>query len=240
MANYTSDTDRIWVDSVSSDTLGLFVDTLNIPPMATQRYNSWTTRADEDSFSADDTYNDISYSVELIKFYPTALDDQYIHNYFRNPEKLQLSCKPNVFYKVTSFNLEQPENLLGKRYRYRANFTLSPFAYSVDDELTEYSNGDAVTYIGTRYGKPLIAIKGGGAESTVRISINGYSIQITDVQAGEVLYIDSEQKLVRDNNGQMIYNRVSGRYPILDFGSSTISWTGELEYVKLIKNERWL
>jgi phage-related protein len=97
-----------------------------------------------------------------------------------------------------------------------------------------------VTYIGTRYGKPLIAIKGGGAESTVRITINGYSIQINDVQAGEVLYIDSEQKLVRDNNGQMIYNRVSGRYPMLDFGSSTISWTGELEYLKMIKNERWL
>ncbi len=239
MANYTSE-DKFWLNGISSDTLGVWVDTLGVPPMPKQRYASWTTRADENGYYPDDTYEDIDYSIDFYKFFPTALDDQYIHNFFAVPEKLILSNKDNVFYRICDFSLDQPENYNGKRYHYRARFKLSPFAYSVDDELTEYSNGDAVTYIGTRYGKPLIAIKGGGAESTVRITINGYSIQINDVQTGEVLYIDSEQKLVRDNNGQMIYNRVSGRYPILDFGSSTISWTGELEYLKMIKNERWL
>lgn len=239
MANYTEGTVKFWIDGISSDTLGVWVDTLSVPPMPKQRYVSWSTRADTNGFYADDTYEDITYSIDFYKFFPTALDDQYIHNYFKNPEKLILSSKPTMFYRITDFSLDPPDNLDDKRYHYRANFRLSPFSYSVDDTLTQIQNGDAIAYIGTRYGKPLIVIKGNSL-SDVRITINSTAIEIKDVSMGEILYIDSEQKLVRDNSGQMIYNRVSGKYPYLDAGSNQISWTGDLEYLKIIKNERWL
>lgn len=239
MANYTHDTEKFVIDGRSSDSIGVWVDTLPVPPMAKQRYTTWTTKADSNGYYSDDTYEDILYSIDFYKFYPSSLDDRYIHEYFRDPEKLVLSSNPSVYYRITDFNLDQPENYDHKRYHYRANFRLSPFAYTIETEATQLENGGVVAYAGTRYGKPLIVIKGNSL-SDVRITINSTAIEIKDVSMGEILYIDSEQKLVRNNDGQMIYDRVTGKYPYLDAGGNQVTWTGDLEYLKIMKNERWL
>ena len=61
MADITS-RDYFLLDGVSSATVGLYVDTPPIPPLAKLRYTTWQTGIDMDNASPDDVFENITLS----------------------------------------------------------------------------------------------------------------------------------------------------------------------------------
>lgn len=240
--SFTSDTDYIKIDGVSSDTVGLYFDYLEVPPMARQRFTEWTTRNDENGFSRDDTYENIVLPLNCYTFMNDDYDNTAIYEYFSIGDKLELSRLSGYYYKIVDMRINSIQQRYGgKRIDYSLTFTLSPFRYSISNNPISLTNGGTVAYSGTRYGKPVISGVVGAAGDIIVYSSDG-SVQdiltVKDCTVGETLYIDTQRKIVHDGTN-VILNRVEGSYPILRKGNNTITWSGTFNSVQMVKNERW-
>lgn len=94
-----------------------------------------------------------------------------------------------------------------------------------------------VENIGNYISKPVVTLKGKG---TVEFILNGNSLfRYTFADTEELVIIDSEKQDAYF--GTNLKNRnMSGEFPILNIGASTIKWTGELAKIKVLSKSRWL
>lgn len=238
--SFTADDDKIVLDGVSSDAMGLYFDYLEVPPMAQQRKTKWSTRRDEDGFSNDDTYENLSYPFSCFTFMNDDYYNSAIYRYFAEAKKLEIARLPDWYYKIVDVRLASEQILGGKRIGYKGTFELSPFRYKVDNDPVTINNNATITYNGTRYGKPVIfGVSGTAQDLIVNCTHNNVQERLTilNCQAGETIYIDTERKIVHDGTN-ILFNRVDGVYPTLQTGENTISWDGQFSSAQLIKNER--
>ena len=239
--NYVADFDSIKINDVSSDELGLYFDYLDVPPMAHQRRTRWSTRRDEDGFSADDTYENIIWPFACYTFMNENYYNSAIYQYFAEAKKLEISRLPGYHYKVVDIQLSAPEQLLGgKRIAYKGTFELSPFRYANNNNPVAITNGATFEYNGTRYGKPIISGTSAASQELIITCTHGNTqdrLSIANCTAGETLYIDTERKIVH-NGTSIILNRVDGVYPTLQPGNNSITWEGTFNNVQIVKNRR--
>lgn len=242
MANYTSDY-YFKINGVSSNEYGIFVDTLQPVPHAQQRYTTGTTR--EPYGIPDDVFEPISYYISFYKFFPESMDDSTLRAFLVNGTVLQLSNYPDIYFKILTMNVIEVSGMHdNRRIDYRLSFALAPFRYGLENDWVTLSKGDTIENIGTWFSKPLIELYKPFGTITITINNVDYEFRGMTHDGGgsrpglDHVFIDSQRLIVYNGENEMYIGRDDGRYPRLEVGENTISWSGEVETVKIKVNWR--
>ncbi len=233
--NFVSDTEKFSLDGVSSDTLGLFVDFLAPVPLADQRYTDFNTGADEQGTTPDDVFNNIQYQIRFYTFLPDDYNDTAIKAFCYGKSVLTLSRFPDYYFKIKKTNLQAADGSgYGKRIDYTLTLTLAPFRYTVDNEQITLASGDSIVNEHTRYSKPEFEITGTG---DITLTVNGAEFSVKGLEANQTIIIDSSRHITYSGN-TLLTGKTEGKYPLLDVGSNTVSWTGSVSSIKYKGNWR--
>lgn len=233
--NFVSDTEKFTLDGVSSDTLGLFVDFLAPVPLAEQRYTDFNTGADEQGTTPDDVFNNIQYQIRFYTFLPDDYNDTAIKAFCYGKSVLTLSRFPDYYFKIKKTSLQAADGSgYGKRIDYTLTLTLAPFRYTVDNEQITLASGDSIVNEHTRYSKPEFEITGTG---DIALTVNGAEFAVKGLETNQTIIIDSARHVTYSGNTLLI-GKTEGKYPLLDVGSNTVSWTGSISSIKYRGNWR--
>lgn len=233
--NFVSDTEKFSLDGVSSDTLGLFVDFLAPVPLAEQRYTDFNTGADEQGTTPDDVFNNIQYQIRFYTFLPDDYNDTAIKAFCYGKSVLTLSRFPDYYFKIKKASLQAADGSgYGKRIDYILALTLAPFRYTVGNEQITLVSGDSIVNEHTRYSKPEFEITGTG---DITLTINGAEFTVSGLETNQTIIIDSARHVTYSGN-TLLTGKTEGKYPLLDVGSNTISWTGSISSIKYKGNWR--
>lgn len=236
MADYTSEY-SFTIDGVSSDTHGIWVDTLEPVPHAKQRYTSGYTGSDEPYAIPDNVFEPITYRIIFRKFYPEDMDDSALRAFLIKGSVLQLSTLPDVYFKILTINCSQiSQTADNKRVNYQVTFTLKPFRYGTPNNWITISSGDTVVNSGTWYSKPLIELT--GADGNVTLNVNSVEYRLLALSPTNKIYIDSSRFIIYNDENLLITGKDNGKLPILEVGNNVITWTGTVETVKIRTNWR--
>lgn len=242
MANYTSDY-SFTIDGVSSDDFGIFVSTLQPVPHAQQRYTTGYTR--EPFGIPDDVFEPIDYSIVFYKFFPDDMDDSALRAFLINGQTLQLSTYPDIFFKILTMNVTEVSGTAdNRRINYHISFTLKPFRYGLDNDWISVESGDTVENVGTWHSLPTIELT--KPDGDITITINAVDYVLKDLQNSgspessplDITYIDSSRHILYLGTNALIVGHDNGRLPQLDVGENVISWTGNVESVRIRTNWR--
>lgn len=233
--NFVSDTEKFSLDNVSSDTLGLFVDFLAPVPLADQRYTDFNPGADEQGTTPDDVFNNIQYQIRFYTFLPDDYNDTAIKAFCYGKSVLTLSRFPDYYFKIKKTSLQAADGSgYGKRIDYILTLTLAPFRYTVDNEQITLASGDSIVNEHTRYSKPEFEITGTG---DITLTVNGAEFAVKGLETNQTIIIDSARHVTYSGDTLLI-GKTEGKYPLLDVGSNTVSWTGTVSSVKYRGNWR--
>lgn len=233
--NFVSDTEKFSLDGVSSDTLGLFVDFLSPVPLADQRYTDFNMGADEQGTTPDDVFNNIQYQIRFYTFLPDDYNDTAIKVFCYGKSVLTLSRFPDYYFKIKKISLQAADGSgYGKRIDYILTLTLAPFRYTVDNEQITLASGDSIVNEHTRYSKPEFEITGTG---DITLTVNGAEFAVKGLETNQTIIIDSARHVTYSGDTLLI-GKTDGKYPLLDVGSNTISWTGSISSIKYKGNWR--
>lgn len=240
MADYTSDY-NFSIDGVSSNTHGVFVATLEPVPPAEQRYTTGFTGVEEPYSIPDNVFKAISYSITFYKFFPSSMDDSAIRLFLSKGSVLQLSNYPLVYFKILTITHSTRQTADNKRIEYTVNFTLKPFKYGLSNDWIAVSKGDTVVNNGTWKSKPLIELTDPNGDITIKV--NNVEYKVTGLTASTTetpnkYYIDSDRFVIYDHNNQLITGKDSGKLPELVVGNNVITWTGDVDAVRIKTNWR--
>lgn len=233
--NFVSDTEKFSLDGVSSDTLGLFVDYLAPVPLAEQRYTDFNTGADEQGVTPDDVFNNIQYQIRFYTLLPDDYNDTAIKAFCYGKSVLTLSRFPDYYFKIKKVSLQAADGSeYGKRIDYILALTLAPFRYTVDNEQITLASGDSIVNEHTRYSKPEFEITGTG---DITLTVNGAEFTVKGLETNQTIIIDSSRHVTYSGDTLLI-GKTEGKYPLLDVGSNTVSWTGSISSIKYKGNWR--
>lgn len=226
--------DYIILNGISSNSVGLYIDTPPVPPMSQQRYTDYQTGADTDGVSQDNTFENIRLSVVAYQFFPENFDNRAVYKYFENPKTLQTSRFNNFQYRVQKLNAIIPESSHnGRKIKYTIDFECQPFKYAIENPMEDISQG-IIHNNGDRYCRPVWTITGTGEEA--HFIVNGEVLKIFGLH--DTLAIDCEKMLAYYPN-VLANSSTLGKFPFLDSGENTVTWTSQITRVTLQKNERW-
>lgn len=233
MSEIITSSDYIIVNGIGSDTVGLYIDTPPVPPMAQQRYTDYQTGSDMDGCTPDDAFENIRLTITAYQFFPDSFDNRAVYDFLKNPKTLQISRFDEYYFKVQKISGIQPESKSnGKRIKYTISFDCKPFKYAVENELSAIEKG-TITNNGNRYSRPVWIVSGAGERI---LWVNSQSINISGV-SGNVC-IDCE-KMIAYTETTIINAQTTGKFPFLAVGDNAVDWNENITSVYLQKNERW-
>lgn len=219
-----SSKDFIYINGVSSDTVGLYIDMPPVPPIAIRRGKSYNVGSEADAFTIESGYDDITVKVKAFVFFAEDFDNSEINNYFQNVKTLQTSRNTKFYYKVRKVSsVSASVSIDGKKIKYEISFLCDPFKYYVENPEIKLKNGDIVENNGKLFSRPVFKINTSG-EFTV--DVNGTQITInnpSDLQPIDIV-IDCEKMIVYTGNEML---KTSGKFPLLAVGNNKITWSGQ-------------
>lgn len=230
------------INDISSDSLGLHVDTPDAPPMAQKRYTTWQSGTDEDGTLSDETFSDINYSINAYVFKRADdYDNTEIYKFIEKAKTLQISRLPRYYFKIRQASISPPMTSYdGNKIVYTFNFVLAPFKYILDDEIKDVSNDSTIINVGNRYAKPTFYITA-NADTDVTLTVNGENFEIKGIPSGHTVTVDCGRYVAANttdpNHSWVVNNMTYGYFPFLSEGSNYISWTGNAT-VKVKVNAR--
>lgn len=179
---------------------------------------------------------DKTISIGLTRDY----DINQIIKYFSGSGELIMSNEPDKVYNASIYSQIDYDRLLRFRTA-NVKFHVQPFKYklneiAVDEEITNQESIE-VNNQGLEKSKPIITVYG---EGIITIAINGYDVFTVDLGEDEgYVVIDSLEE--EAYKGTTLKNRLmTGSFPLLDVGTNTITWTGDLTRIKIEPKSRWL
>ena len=221
--------EHFYADGVKSTDVGLNVEFLQPVPMATQRYTQWTTGADMDSSTPDDSFENIPYSIEArVLRNPAAFGSDAIYALFAHARTLSLSNVVGYYYKirrVVGITPSAEQELRGNAITYLISLELAPFKYHMDNRPQEITLG-RIDNPGTRYSRPLYKITDRTEGlSTVSLIVNGQIYKIDGLtDSDKIIYIDAEKLLCYSKANESYANtknlmpQSTGQIPFLASG----------------------
>ena len=214
--------DSITVNGVSSATVGLYIDTPPVPPMARQRVTSWSTGIDVDDSAPDDVWEDITLSFTgYVFFRKTDFDLAAVYAFLADAKTLAFSRFSGRYFKVRQVGQIAPAAQYdGERIRIPLQFVCAPFKYHTSNDPVTPSG--TITNPGTRYSRPVYAITHSGA---CKLTVNGEELTIA-AGAASPIYIDAQRMIAYETNGLNQTKYTTGFFPFLQPGINTISTTG--------------
>lgn len=188
------------------------------------------------------TYKNISIDIEFnfidIKdFYERVrIINKWLNQIKDN--KLRVIDNPNYFYKVKYTRYKD----IIREYKVKGSFVVSficdPFQYSYfGQEEIVISNNTIIDNPSYILAKPIIKVWGIGI---VTLYINSKPLIIN---LGQNITIDCELKeafKIVNGNKEFINTTLTGKYPVLEEGENTISYTGNITKISIIPSWRIL
>lgn len=225
--------DYFYVNGISSEEVGLYVDTPPVVPMAVQRVTEWRTGLDMDSSSPDDVWENITVSVTAYVFFPESFNLGAVYAFLANARTLQLSRFSGRYLNVVQVSGVQPvQHYDGKKIEINIDFLCRPFKYH---NLNEEYTLDSSTHItlenpGTRYSRPLYKINHSRGGETI-FKVNGGENLVISSEAATPIYIDCEKMLAYSGDGHNETKYTSGQFPFLAPGVNTLyARSGNINY----------
>ena len=233
--NFVSDTEKFTLDGVSSDSLGLFCDYLPPMPMAQQKYSEYNIGEDETLVTPDEVFNNISYSIRFYTFLAEDYNDAAIKAFCAGKSTLTLSRFPGYYFKIRKISLQASDGLgYGKRIDYVLTLTLAPFRYLVENPQITLEADEDIINEHSRYSKPEFEITG---TDDISLVVNGSEFTVEGLTLSQTIIIDSVRHITYSGS-TLLTGQTSGKYPLLNVGGNTISWTGNISSVKYKGNWR--
>lgn len=230
--------DYFLINGVSSATVGLYVDTPQVPPMAEQRTTQWDTGLDSDFVSPDDVWENITVSFTCFLFFrENNFDISPVYAFLKDAKTLEFTRFPDRYLKIKSIgNITPAQQIDGARIRFVISFVCDPFKYHTSNSPITMSDLDPeITNPGTRYSRPLYKVTHGGAGCSVYV--NGELLKIkpwTDKNGLTTypptpIYIDSERMVAYSISGENKVNATKftdGSFPFLKPGINSAYTSG--------------
>lgn len=214
--------DYIYINGISSDSVGLYMDIPPVPPMALRRGSSYNVGGETDVFSLENGYDDINIKIKAFVFYAEDFDNSGLYSYLNGAKTLQTSRNSKFYYKVKRITSVSPSVASdGKMIKYEITFLCEPFKYYVDNPEISISNGMIVENRGKLFSRPVLRFTVTG---NLKITVNGSQLEIENTENEKEIVIDSERMIAYSGN-QLL--KTSGYFPMLAVGQNKISWTAD-------------
>ncbi|PEA86373.1 distal tail protein Dit [Bacillus thuringiensis] len=203
-------------------------------PTAKQKIDKIDVPGRNGSLTKKGAYEDV---VMKVKF--NILEDENIKPLVRRIKVWLLNGKilsfsdDDVFRKVKHVEIDDINNEIEEYGEFDVTFTLDPFEYAEDIEVTIYKP-EMIYNSGTIESDPKMLIVGNG---TFRITINDVSFQLKDVNGSVV--IDSEV-LEAYNNTIPMNDKMIGEFPVFKIGENKIEWSGAIQSITIQPRWRYL
>ena len=190
---------------------------------------------------SEDAYMPIDYDIEF-KVYEKA-DLQKIRNLFRGTGTLILSHDTTKYYKARVQSQITMEREILHYYNVQVSFKLQPHAYEIDANKKNINSSTSspmsITNNTNATCQPLITITGTGSCSLI---VGSSTINISNIGGSITLDFEMQEAYTLSGNSKTNRNAdVSGDFPEINIGSTTVSWNGsDVTEVKIDKRLRWL
>lgn len=187
------------------------------------------------SLEGEYVYEDMVLTVTCVISDPDRISE--IGGWLRGSGTVTFANRDGGFYYARVTNQIPFEKILrGNPHRtFAVNFRCKPFWYAKDVQpITLTASGTFITNPGNVPSEPVITIKGSGE---ITLIVDMTIIELSDVN-GEII-IDSV--LQEAYSGKTSMNScMGGDFPTLPPGNSPISWTGNVTFLKVEPNWRYL
>lgn len=221
-------------NGVKLTTLGVIVNAVSPPPCSQAEYEMITIPGREERLrSMKKTRPNITITTELTITEPNRLRELYAA--LQGYGKLILPSEPDKYYNAVP-QVITPQNIVMYMHKMTVGFECEPFAYAVDNEPIEIKSKNFIVEVGgTYYSKPIFEIWGTGE---IKLIVND------DIENALTIY-DVDEYVVVDCTAMIVHKervvlKNKGLLPFLGVGENVITYIGNVEKIKLIKNERWI
>jgi len=225
-----------WINGVSAMSKGIYTEDITPPCRPSKRLNLESVPG-RSGFLAngDDSYN------QYVRYVTCFAEDNAnlaaVWEFLDGATTVRFSTDAGHYQQCVSVDEVDPEAFTSSSCSFTVAFTCQPYRYiyPVAEEVTLEASGVTVNNAGRLPSAPRIKISGSGA---MTLTVGGELVRIT----GGTVIIDSELMDCFDEDGITLANsRVSllaGHFPALQPGANTISYTGAVTSVRVLKRER--
>lgn len=174
-------------------------------------------------------------SIDIVCINSNKSNTDYIYSVLRNQGRLILSTCKDRYFDVT-VNEIFPQFASINIDKIPLSFTAMPFAYSLENNPIEVTSDTTIEVGGNYYAEPIVKLYGNGNGT---ISINDVTLS---VYVDNYLILDIPRWLAYKEPSTATLNQTVGNLPdlILNVGSNSVSFSGAITSMDIIKNERWL
>ena len=250
--NWITSKDKMIINGISSDRVGLYVDTPYMPPMPELNANTFNTGSEESTIINELQFQDITITVTGFLF-ESRYNPYELYRYLISAKKLSFSTNPRIYYRVKHVYGVSPQYAGMQKNRLEMQFVCSPFRYAVTNQKMAYTNDEPETektvsiynqcpiFINPVYKATDFLSGATGIEITVNSEKVTFTLPATPPDTF-VIDIDN-QTVYGENSGSKVnvFSNVSGKWWnfFLNPGYTDIAIKnfGSLE---IIKNERWI
>lgn len=226
--------DYIYINGVSSDTVGLYIDTPPVPPTALRRGTSYNLGGEADVFSLENGYDDITVKIKAFVFFAEDFDNSELNSYLQNVKTLQTSRNTKFYYKVKRVtSVSASVSADGKKIKYEISFLCYPFKYFVDNPEIPLTHGIIIENNGKLFSRPVFKFT---VSKMFKLAVNGTELTVFNKQNDADVVVDCERMIAYSGNEML---KTSGYFPMLAVGQNKVTWGAQsLTAASVIVNAR--
>lgn len=229
-----SSKDYIYINGVSSNTVGLYIDMPPVPPIALRRGTNYNVGGEADAFSLENGYDDITVKIKAFVFYAEDFDNSELNSYLNNVKTLRTSRNTKFYYKVKRVtSVSASVSADGKKIKYDISFLCYPFKYYVENPEISLTHGIIIENKGKLFSRPVFRFNVSG---TLKLDVNGTAITVFNMRNDADVVVDCERMIAYSGNEML---KTSGYFPMLAVGQNKITWAArEVLSASVIVNAR--
>lgn len=188
-----SSKDYIYINGVSSNTVGLYIDMPPVPPIALRRGTNYNVGGEADAFSLENGYDDITVKIKAFVFYAEDFDNSELNSYLNNVKTLQTSRNTKFYYKVKRVtSVSASVSADGKKIKYDISFLCYPFKYYVENPEIPLTHGIIIENKGKLFSRPVFRFNVSG---TLKLDVNGTAITVFNMRNDADVVVDCERMI---------------------------------------------
>lgn len=221
---------------IDSREMGVIVTAMPETVRAERRIESITVAGRNGSLHTDEgVYESYDRTMECALIKRARLDE--ITAWLVGSGEMTFSTEPDKVYRVTIANKISIAQMMRVFQKFQVILDTQPFKYSVNaaGDTLELTAPTAIRNSGTVYSEPIITVYGSG---DITLTINGADFPLYGVQ--ESITIDSEMMEVFKGDTNQNGKYGGAEFPRFEVGKNEISWTGNVNKIKIQPRWRWL
>ena len=221
---------------IDSREMGVIVTAMPETVRAERRIESITVAGRNGSLHTDEgVYESYDRTMECALIKRAKLDE--ITAWLVGSGGMTFSTEPDKVYRVTIANKISIAQMMRVFQKFQVVMDTQPFKYSVNaaGDALELTAPTTIRNSGTVYSEPIITVYGSG---DITLTVNGADFPLYGVQ--ESITIDSEMMEVFKGNANQNGKYGGVEFPRFEVGKNEISWTGNVNKIKIQPRWRWL